>query len=208
MNKALIYILGLVIVIGAAIYISYNKGYNVAEGKYQTQIDMLSAKLAAKEQGQAIENVPIENVPIETKQDTKIVYVERPAADNAQVKITNDIPKVVTEYNGKQYEFNTLIDEQHAFEKGQLQILQKSEINVDVTEIVNEQLSVLSKQIRAEVEAERKNKSIFGIGYGYTGNSQMAGVKYQKNHHEVLGFGKVNGDGDRFFVGYIYNIDV
>ena len=203
MNKALIYILGLVIVIGAAIYISYNKGYNVAEGKHQTQIDMLSAKLAAKEQGQAIENVPIE-----TKQDTKIVYVERPAADNAQVKITNDIPKVVTEYNGKQYEFNTLIDEQHAFEKGQLQILQKSEINVDVTEIVNEQLSVLSKQIRAEVEAERKNKSIFGIGYGYTGNSQMAGVKYQKNHHEVLGFGKVNGDGDRFFVGYIYNIDV
>ena len=24
----------------------------------------------------------------------------------------------------------------------------------------------------------------------------------------MLGFGKVNGDGDRFFVGYIYNIDV
>ena len=123
MNKALIYILGLVIVIGAAIYISYNKGYNVAEGKYQTQIDMLSAKLAAKEQGQAIENVPIE-----TKQDTKIVYVERPAADNAQVKITNDIPKVVTEYNGKQYEFNTLIDEQNAFEKGKLQIWKKQKI--------------------------------------------------------------------------------
>ena len=97
--------------------------------------------------------VPIQ-VPVEVKGDTVIKYIEKESPADADVEINNPAPKIAVSYNGEKTELNGLTTENQKFEKGKLQVEQKSETTLDVTPIVDREV-----QAAVQDNTEKLNKA-------------------------------------------------
>ena len=93
--------------------------------------------------------VPIE-VPVEVKGDTVIQYVEKTAPTDADVEITNPAPVIAVNYNGEKTELTGVSGENQKFDKGKLQVEQKTEAVLDVTPIVDREVSSAVSKQKAE----------------------------------------------------------
>ena len=190
-DKFIFAVLLIVLLVGVS-YASYDNGY--ADGYAKCKLEY------------ELENEVIKEIPIETNQKTEIAYVQKNDMNDADVQLEDNSNKVIASYNGKVYEFNTIENEQHKFEKGKLVVEKSSEVKIDVSDIVNEQLSALSDKIREDERKKQLNASKIGIGVGVTENSQMLGLKYENNRIEYFGFKRINGSGDDYFAGIMWNI--
>lgn len=168
---------------------SYEVGYKAA-----------SNNIRAKHEVKVVE--AIKEVPVKLGTETKIVYVPKDDDHDADIQIKSEGPKVNVQYNSQRYEFETLRSETGKFVDGKLVITQQNEVNIDVKDIVNEQLNVVSKQLKDDAKREPR----IGVGIGFTDNSLMAGLKYEKGRNEYFGYKRISGDGDNYFVGYMHNI--
>jgi hypothetical protein len=65
-------------------------------------------------------------IPIQAVAETRVAYIERAADERAQVKIDTPAPQVVARVNGRDFTFDSVSGEKHAFEKGQLVVRQES----------------------------------------------------------------------------------
>lgn len=182
----------LIILIAVVVKSSYDEGY--ANGYSDCKVEYESK----------IET--IKTIPIETNQKTEIAYIPKENQNDVDVQLTDNSPKITASYNGKTYEFDSIENESSKFEKGKLVVEKQSEVKIDVSEIVNEQLSIMSKSIRESERKKQLNASRIGVGVGFTENSQMAGLKYENNRIEYFGFKRVSGSGDDYFIGAMWNI--
>lgn len=182
----------LIILIAVVAKSSYDKGY--ANGYSDCKV----------EHENKIET--IKTIPIETNQKTEIAYIPKENQNDVDVQLTDNSPKITASYNGTTYEFDSVENESSKFEKGKLVVEKQSEVKIDVSEIVNEQLSIMSESIRESERKKQLNASRIGVGVGFTENSQMAGLKYENNRIEYFGFKRVSGSGDDYFIGATWNI--
>lgn len=166
----------------------YANGYSDCKVEYESKIET------------------IKTIPIETNQKTEVAYIPKENQNDVDVQLTDNSPKITASYNGKTYEFDSVENESSKFEKGKLVVEKQSEVKVDVSEIVNEQLSIMSESIRESERKKQLNASRIGVGVGFTENSQMAGLKYENNRIEYFGFKRVSGSGDDYFIGAMWNI--
>ena len=166
----------------------YANGYSDCKVEYESKIET------------------IKTIPIETNQKTEVAYIPKENQNDVDVQLTDNSPKITASYNGKTYEFDSVENESSKFEKGKLVVEKQSEVKIDVSEIVNEQLSIMSESIRESERKKQLNASRIGVGVGFTENSQMAGLKYENNRIEYFGFKRVSGSGDDYFIGAMWNI--
>ena len=166
----------------------YANGYSDCKVKYESKIET------------------IKTIPIETNQKTEVAYIPKENQNDVDVQLTDNSPKITASYNGKTYEFDSVENESSKFEKGKLVVEKQSEVKIDVSEIVNEQMSIMSESIRESERKKQLNASRIGVGVGFTENSQMAGLKYENNRIEYFGFKRVSGSGDDYFIGAMWNI--
>lgn len=166
----------------------YANGYSDCKVKYESKIET------------------IKTIPIETNQKTEVAYIPKENQNDVDVQLTDNSPKITASYNGKTYEFDSVENESSKFEKGKLVVEKQSEVKIDVSEIVNEQLSIMSESIRESERKKQLNASRIGVGVGFTENSQMVGLKYENNRIEYFGFKRVSGSGDDYFIGAMWNI--
>lgn len=166
----------------------YANGYSDCKVEYESKIET------------------IKTIPIETNQKTEVAYIPKENQNDVDVQLTDNSPKITASYNGKIYEFDSVENESSKFEKGKLVVEKQSEVKIDVSEIVNEQMSIMSESIRESERKKQLNASRIGVGVGFTENSQMAGLKYENNRIEYFGFKRVSGSGDDYFIGAMWNI--
>lgn len=166
----------------------YANGYSDCKVEYESKIET------------------IKTIPIETNQKTEVAYIPKENQNDVDVQLIDNSPKITASYNGTTYEFDSVENESSKFEKGKLVVEKQSEVKVDVSEIVNEQLSIMSESIRESERKKQLNASRIGVGVGFTENSQMAGLKYENNRIEYFGFKRVSGSGDDYFIGAMWNI--
>lgn len=166
----------------------YANGYSDCKVEYESKIET------------------IKTIPIETNQKTEVAYIPKENQNDVDVQLTDNSPKITASYNGTTYEFDSVENESSKFEKGKLVVEKQSEVKVDVSEIVNEQLSIMSESIRESERKKQLNASKFGVGVGFAENSQMVGLKYENNRIEYFGFKRVSGSGDDYFIGAMWNI--
>lgn len=182
----------LIILIAVVAKLSYDEGY--ANGYSDCKVEYESK----------IET--IKTIPIETNQKTEVAYIPKENQNDVDVQLIDNSPKITASYNGTTYEFDSVENESSKFEKGKLVVEKQSEVKVDVSEIVNGQLSIMSESIRESERKKQLNASRIGVGVGFTENSQMAGLKYENNRIEYFGFKRVSGSGDDYFIGAMWNI--
>lgn len=166
----------------------YANGYSDCKAKYESKIET------------------IKTIPIETNQKTEVAYIPKENQNDVDVQLIDNSPKITASYNGTTYEFDSVENESSKFEKGKLVVEKQSEVKIDVSEIVNEQMSIMSESIRESERKKQLNASRIGVGVGITENSQMAGLKYENNRIEYFGFKRVSGSGDDYFIGAMWNI--
>lgn len=166
----------------------YANGYSDCKVKYESKIET------------------IKTIPIETNQKTEVAYIPKENQNDVDVQLIDNSPKITASYNGTTYEFDSVENESSKFEKGKLVVEKQSEVKIDVSEIVNEQMSIMSESIRESERKKQLNASRIGVGVGFTENSQMAGLKYENNRIEYFGFKRVSGSGDDYFIGAMWNI--
>lgn len=166
----------------------YANGYSDCKVEYESKIET------------------IKTIPIETNQKTEVAYIPKENQNDVDVQLTDNSPKITASYNGKTYEFDSVENESSKFEKGKLVVEKQSEVKIDVSEIVNEQMSIMSESIRESERKKQLNASRIGVGVGFTENSQMAGLKYENNRIEYFGFKRISGSGDDYFIGVMWNI--
>lgn len=101
--------------------------------------------------------VPVE-IPVAVKGDTEIRYIEKTSPSDSDVEIHQEPPQISMQYNDKLYRIDTLKDEEQKFEKGKLDIKQSSTATLDVTPIVDREVtkavSENTKTITAQKDAE------------------------------------------------------
>lgn len=182
----------LIVLIAVVAKLSYDEGY--ANGYSDCKVEYESK----------IET--IKTIPIETNQKTEVAYIPKENQNDVDVQLIDNSPKITASYNDKTYEFDSIENESSKFEKGKLVVEKQSEVKIDVSEIINEQMSIMSESIRESERKKQLNASKFGIGIGFTENSQMAGLKYENNRVEYFGFKRVSGSGDDYFIGAMWNI--
>lgn len=182
----------LIVLIAVVAKLSYDEGY--ANGYSDCKVEYESK----------IET--IKTIPTETNQKTEVAYIPKENQNDVDVQLIDNSPKITASYNGKIYEFDSVENESSKFEKGKLVVEKQSEVKVDVSEIVNEQLSIMSESIRESERKKQLNASRIGVGVGFTENSQMAGLKYENNRIEYFGFKRISGSGDDYFIGAMWNI--
>lgn len=190
-NKFIFAVLLIVLLVGVS-YASYDNGY--ADGYAKCKLEY------------ELKNEAIKEIPIETNQKTEVAYIPKENQNDVDVQLTDNSPKITASYNGKTYEFDSVENESSKFEKGKLVVEKQSEVKIDVSEIVNEQMSIMSESIRESERKKQLNASRIGVGVGFTENSQMAGLKYENNRIEYFGFKRVSGSGDDYFIGAMWNI--
>ena len=182
----------LIVLIAVVAKLSYDEGYangySDCKVEYESKIETIKA------------------IPIETNQKTEVAYIPKENQNDVDVQLTDNSPKITASYNGKTYEFDSVENESSKFEKGKLVVEKQSEVKIDVSEIVNEQLSIMSESIRESERKKQLNASRIGVGVGFTENSQMVGLKYENNRIEYFGFKRVSGSGDDYFIGAMWNI--
>lgn len=182
----------LIVLIAVVAKLSYDEGY--ANGYSDCKVEYESK----------IET--IKTIPIETNQKTEVAYIPKENQNDVDVQLIDNSPKITASYNGTTYEFDSVENESSKFEKGKLVVEKQSEVKVDVSEIVNEQLSIMSESIRESERKKQLNASRIGVGVGFTENSQMVGLKYENNRIEYFGFKRVSGSGDDYFIGAMWNM--
>lgn len=184
-----ILLIALIVVVAKSSYDEgYANGYSDCKVEYESKIET------------------IKTIPIETNQKTEVAYIPKENQNDVDVQLTDNSPKITASYNGTTYEFDSVENESSKFEKGKLVVEKQSEVKIDVSEIVNEQLSIMSESIRESERKKQLNASRIGVGVGFTENSQMAGLKYENNRIEYFGFKRVSGSGDDYFIGAMWNI--
>lgn len=103
--------------------------------------------------------VPVE-IPVAVKGDTEIRYVEKTSPSDSDVEIHQEPPQISMQYNDKLYRIDTLKDEEQKFDKGKLDIKQSSTATLDVTPIVDKEVTKAvtenTKTITAQKDAEIK----------------------------------------------------
>lgn len=166
----------------------YANGYSDCKVEYESKIEI------------------IKTIPIETNQKTEVAYIPKENQNDVDVQLTDNSPKITASYNGKTYEFDSVENESSKFEKGKLVVEKQSEVKIDVSEIVNEQMSIMSESIKESERKKQLNASRIGVGVGFTEKSQMVGLKYENNRIEYFGFKRVSGSGDDYFIGAMWNI--
>lgn len=97
--------------------------------------------------------VPVE-VPVEVKGDTVIRYVEKQTPADCDVEITNPAPAITVAYNGEKTELAGVSGETQKFDKGKLQVEQKTEATLDVTPIVDREVTLAVDKQKLEDKAE------------------------------------------------------
>ena len=97
--------------------------------------------------------VPIE-VPVEVKGETVIQYVEKQTPADADIEITQPAPVIALDYNGEKTELAGISGEKQTFDKGKLQVEQKTEAVLDVTPIVNREVALAVDKQKTEDKAE------------------------------------------------------
>lgn len=182
----------LIVLIAVVAKLSYDEGY--ANGYSDCKVEYESK----------IET--IKTIPTETNQKTEVAYIPKENQNDVDVQLIDNSPKITASYNGTTYEFDSVENESSKFEKGKLVVEKQSEVKIDVSEIVNEQMSIMSESIRESERKKQLNASRIGVGVGFTENSQMAGLKYENNRIEYFGFKRVSGSGDDYFIGAMWNI--
>lgn len=99
--------------------------------------------------------VPIE-VPVYVKGDTDVRYVEKETDKDADVEVKQPPAKVKMAYNGKEYEFDTVANETHKFDKGKLVVEQESKTTLDVTPIVKREVDIAVKETAVEMNKQKE----------------------------------------------------
>lgn len=97
--------------------------------------------------------VPIE-VPVEVKGETVIQYVEKQTPTDADIEITQPAPVIALDYNGEKTELAGISGEKQKFDRGKLQVEQKTEAVLDVAPIVNREVALAVDKQKAEDKAE------------------------------------------------------
>ena len=110
---------------------------------------------------EVVREVPIE-IPVEVKGETEVVYVEKESPDDSDVSITAEKPTIKMDYNGEQYEFETLSNETQKFDKGKLDINTSSTTTLDITPIVDREvtLAVENKELEMNKQFEEEVKEM------------------------------------------------
>ena len=125
-------------------------------------------------------------VPVEGETTTKIQYVERQADDPAHIKLNAESPQVIAEINGKQFSFDTLLNEKYAFENGQLVVKQTNKTTIDMSQWANKELAAEREKIKRQYDKPNTvsvsvlagNEKPF-VGIKYTGRRYGVGVYKQ-----------------------------
>ena len=99
--------------------------------------------------------VPIK-VPVYVKGDTEVRYVEKETDKDADVEVKQPPAKVKMAYNGKEYEFDTVANETHKFDKGKLVVEQESKTTLDVTPIVKREVDIAVKETAVEMNKQKE----------------------------------------------------
>lgn len=99
--------------------------------------------------------VPIE-VPVQVKGETEVRYVEKESPKDSDVNVTQKPSKVTMTYNDKQYEFDTVANETHKFDKGKLVVEQESKTTLDVTPIVKREVDIAVKETATEMSKQKE----------------------------------------------------
>ena len=93
-------------------------------------------------------------VPVEVKGDTVIRYVEKQTPADCDVEITNPAPAITVAYNGEKTELAGVSGESQKFDRGKLQVEQKTEATLDVTPIVDREVALAVDKQKLEDKAE------------------------------------------------------
>lgn len=110
---------------------------------------------------EVVKEIPVE-IPVEVKGETEVVYVEKESPDDSDVSITAEKPTIKMDYNGEQYEFETLSNETQKFDKGKLDINTSSTTTLDITPIVDREvtLAVENKELEMNKQFEEEVKEM------------------------------------------------
>ena len=121
--------------------------------------------------------VPVE-IPVAVKGDTEIRYVEKTSPSDSDVEIHQEPPQISMQYNDKLYRIDTLKDEEQKFDKGKLDIKQSSTATLDVTPIVDREVSVAldeqSKQLNDEFHKDLKKEKRESVLNGFIVGAAVA----------------------------------
>lgn len=107
-----------------------------------------------------VTQVPVVKTEVEYRDRTEIQYVTKESTGDADVEITKAQPQVSVKFNGQDYTFGLLQDEQQKFDKGKLVVDQSSTLNIDVSAQVQQQVE---DGIRKAFE-DRKKEPRYRIG--------------------------------------------
>jgi hypothetical protein len=136
----------------------------------------------------------VAQIPVRGEAESKIQYAQRAEGDPAQVKIDTGKPQVVAEINGKQFGFEGITGEKHAFEKGQLVLRQSSTTTLDLTQWANKELAAERERIKKEY---CKPHSI-GIAAMTGARQSYVGIEYANKALEIGGYKGLRGAGDKY----------
>lgn len=103
--------------------------------------------------------VPVE-VPVAVKGDTEIRYIEKTSPSDSDIEIHQEPPQISMKYNDEEYKIDGVKGETQKFEKGKLDVKQSSTATIDVTPIVDREVTKAvdenTKTITAQKNAEIK----------------------------------------------------
>lgn len=103
--------------------------------------------------------VPVE-VPVAVKGDTEIQYIEKTSPSDSDIEIHQEPPQISMKYNDEEYKIDGVKGETQKFENGKLDVKQSSTATIDVTPIVDREVTKAvtenTKTITAQKDAEIK----------------------------------------------------
>ena len=98
--------------------------------------------------------VPIE-IPVQVKGDTVVQYVEKETPSDSDIEITSPPPVISVSYNGEKTELDGVKGETQKFDKGKLQVEQKTETVLDVTPIVDREVNTAVESQKLQDDKEK-----------------------------------------------------
>lgn len=110
--------------------------------------------------------VPVE-IPVAVKGDTEIRYIEKTSPSDSDIEIHQEPPHISMKYNDEEYKIDGVKGETQKFEKGKLDIKQSSTATLDVTPIVDREVTkavaentkIITEQKDAEIKQVKKDET-------------------------------------------------
>lgn len=103
--------------------------------------------------------VPVE-IPVAVKGDTEIRYIEKTSPSDSDIEIHQEPPHISMKYNDEEYKIDGVKGETQKFENGKLDVTQSSTATIDVTPIVDREVTKAvdenTKTITAQKDTEIK----------------------------------------------------